>query len=107
MTWGQWLHAGLGGVAVLLAGLSVAGAERNRAAATANDSQRAALARTQQFAQVDTALVQLLAKAAVERNDSALRALLAVNGVTFQVNAPAVAPAASQVQVAPAAGLPR
>ena len=39
-------------------------------------------------------LIQLLAKAAAERNDQAIRDLLARNGVTFRVSAaPAAAPA--------------
>ena len=85
MTWGRWLHAGLGAIAMLLATTIVVQGEMNRSAAAAAEVQRVELVRTQQFAQVDNALVQILAKTAAERNDPALRALLAANGVTFNV----------------------
>lgn len=92
-TWQTWLRDGLGVVALLLAVLNVAGAQRNRGLQAEVDTAQANLQRGQAFANVNNSLIQLLAKAAAERNDPALRALLARNGVTFKVSAaPAVAP---------------
>lgn len=58
------------------------------------DLQRDVAARQQQIAssqvlgQVNGRLIQMLATASAERNDPALRALLARNGVQFSVNQP-------------------
>ena len=45
---------------------------------------QAKLARARTFLQVDNALVQLLARTAADKDDAALRDVLARNGVTFR-----------------------
>ena len=87
--WPYWLRNGLGGLALVLAVLSVISAQANRGLQQEVDAARPDLAKGQTFANVDNSLIQLLAKAAVEKNDAALRDLLARNGVTFRVNGPA------------------
>ena len=88
-----WLRDGVGVIALVLALLNVAGAQRNRALQAAVDTSQQALQRGQAFANVNNSLIQLLAKAAAERNDPALRELLARNGITYQVSgASAAAP---------------
>jgi hypothetical protein len=95
--WPIWLRDGLGVLALVLAVLNVAGAQRNRGLQAVVDTAQAAVQRGQAFANVNNSLIQLLAKTAAERNDPALRELLARNGVTFQVSgAPAAAPAPVQ-----------
>lgn len=96
--WTIWLRDGLGILALVLAVLNVAGAQRNRDLQAQVNTTQAALQRGQAFANVNNSLIQLLAKAAAERNDPAIRELLARNGVTFKVApAPATAPAAAPV----------
>ncbi len=48
-----------------------------------------AIAASQVLGQVNGRLIQMLAAASAERNDEALRTLLARNGVRFTVNPPA------------------
>jgi hypothetical protein len=91
--WPAWLRDGLGVLTLVLAILNVAGAQRNRALQADVNTAQAALQRGQAFANVNNSLIQLLAKTAAERNDPALRDLLARNGVTFQVSSgPATGP---------------
>lgn len=92
--WSTWLRDGLGVLALLLALLNVAGAQRNRSLQTEVDQAQAQLQRGQAFANVNNSLIQLLAKTAAERNDPALRGLLASNGITYQVSAPPAPPPA-------------
>ena len=96
-SWQTWLRDGLGVLALLLALLNVAGAQRNRSVQAAFDRQQAALQRGQTFANINNSLIQLLAKAAAETNDTAIRDLLARNGVTFQLKPDAAAQAAAPV----------
>jgi hypothetical protein len=90
-SWQAWLRDGLGALALLLAVLNVTGAQRNRALQMEVDSEQAKVARGQTFANLNNNLIQLLARTAAEQNDPAIRDLLAKNGVTFQVQAPAPA----------------
>lgn len=93
-TWQTWLRDGLGVLALILALLNVVGAQLNRNLQGDVDTAQAALQRGQAFTNVNNSLIQLLAKAAAERNDPALRDLLARNGVTFKLSAaPVAAPA--------------
>lgn len=97
-SWTNWLRDGLGILALILALLNVAGAQRNRDLQGKVDTAQAALQRGQAFANVNNSLIQLLAKAAAERDDPAIRDLLARNGVTFRLSAaPVVPPAAATV----------
>ena len=90
--WVQWLGNGLAGVAVLLAiGIVVMGAQ-TRALQDKVTVERTELTKAQTLAQLDNSVVQLLAKTAAEKNDTALQALLARNGVTFQVESNAGPP---------------
>ncbi len=91
-SWQVWLRDGLGVLALLLAIVNVAGAQRNRSLQGEVDTAQANVQRGQAFANVNNSLIQLLAKAAAEGNDPAIRALLASNGITFKVSA---APATS------------
>ncbi len=88
----RWLGEGLGVLALLLAVLNVAGAQRNRALQADIDAQQPNVQRGQTFTNVNNSVIQLMARAAAEQNDAALRDLLASNGVTFQVQAPATGP---------------
>jgi hypothetical protein len=63
------------------------------------------LAASQVLGQVNGRLIQMLATASVERNDPALRDLLARNGVQFTVNPPA-APGSQPMSAMPAPGQP-
>ena len=102
------VHGIIGLVALVLAGFNLAGADGNRRAAAALAGKRPELARLQRVATINNGLVQLIVKAAVERDDASLRALLAANGVTFKVNAGkvnagkvAAAPVAAQAATRP------
>lgn len=86
---GSMVRDGLAILALILAVLSVAGAQRNRSLQSEVEAGQQALVRGQTFANVNNSLIQLLAKTAAERNDQALRDLLARNGITYQVSAPA------------------
>ncbi|WP_152417373.1 hypothetical protein [Sandarakinorhabdus sp. AAP62] len=92
---GALARDGLAVLALVLALLNVAGAQRNRALQSEVEEGQQALVRGQTFANVNNSLIQLLAKTAAERNDPALRELLARNGITFQVSAPAQPAAAT------------
>jgi len=94
----MWLRDGLGVIALVLAVLNIAGAERNRALQAEVTAGQAVLQRGQTFANVNNSLIQLLAKAAAESNDSAIRDLLARNGVTFELKAAPANAAQSPVQ---------
>lgn len=97
VSWQAWLRDGLGALALILALLNVIGAQRNRTLQAEVDTAQASLQRAQAFVNVNNGLIQLLAKAAAERNDPAIRDLLARNGVTFKLSA-APAAAAPEVQ---------
>ena len=60
------------------------GAQVNRSAQAEVAVAQAKLARARTFLQVDNALVQLLARTAADKDDAALRDVLARNGVTFR-----------------------
>lgn len=63
------------------------------------------IAASQVLGQVNGRLIQMLATASAERNDQALRNLLARNGVTFSVSpAPSGATAGQAQQLPPATG---
>lgn len=95
--WQAWLRDGLGVLALVLALLNVIGAQRNRGLQAEVDAAQGTLQRGQAFANVNNSLIQLLAKAAAERNDPAIRDLLARNGITFKLSAaPAAAAPAGQ-----------
>jgi hypothetical protein len=82
----------LGAVALILAILSVVQSARNRSLQAQVAEGQAKLAKAQTMANLDTSLVQLMAKTAADKNDGAIRDLLARNGVTFKAP-PAPAPA--------------
>ena len=74
----------LGGGVLLLALIDAGGAQLNRSLQTDVGDLQAKLARSRTVVQVDTALVQLLARTAADKDDAALRSLLSRNGVTFR-----------------------
>lgn len=75
--------AALGGVVLIIGVMTVwqAGVNRGLQEELAGNQER--LAKAQTVANLDNNLVQLLAKAAVENNDTAIRNLLSANGVTL------------------------
>ncbi len=81
------VHGIIGLTALVLAGFNLAGPDGNRRAAAALEGKRPELARLQRVATINNGLVQLIVKAAVERDGASLRSLLAANGVTFKINA--------------------
>jgi hypothetical protein len=81
----------LGAVALILAILSVVQSARNRMLQTDVAAGQVKLAKAQTLANLDNSLVQLMAKTAADKDDGALRDLLARNGVTFKAP-PAPAP---------------
>lgn len=95
------IHGLIGLAALVLAGFNLAGADANRRAAAALEGKRPELARLQRVATINNGLVQLIVKAAVERDDASLRALLAANGVTFKVNAGKVAAVPAEAATRP------
>jgi hypothetical protein len=101
------VHGIIGLAALVLAGFNLAGADDNRRAAAALEGKRPELARLQRVATVNNGLVQLIVKAAVERDDASLRALLAANGVTFKVNAGEVNAGKVAAAAAPAQAVTR
>ena len=92
-SWTSWLRDGLALLALALAILFAVEGVLNRSLQDKVEAGRAALQRAQTFANLDNGLIQVLAKTAADKNDPELRALLAQNGVTFQVQ-PGGAPAA-------------
>lgn len=89
--WASWLRDGLALMALILAILIAYEGMLNRSLQDRVEAGRTALVRGQTFANLDNGLIQVAAKTASEKNDPELRALLAQNGVTFQVQ-PGVAP---------------
>ncbi len=85
----------LGGLALLLAIVTVVQGMSNRSLQQEVATGQAQVAKAQTLANLDNSLVQLMAKSAVDNNDNALRDLLARNGVTFKANASAAAAAPS------------
>jgi 3-methyladenine DNA glycosylase Mpg len=83
----------LGALALILAIASVVQSARNRTLQVQVAEGQAKLAKAQTMANLDNSLVQLMAKTAADKNDGALRDLLARNGVTFKAP-PAPAPEA-------------
>jgi hypothetical protein len=95
-TRGGLASTALGGLALVLALATAWQSNSNQALQKQVVDGQAQLAKAQTLANLDNSLVQLLAKAAVDNNDPALRDLLARNGVTFKANAaPQPAPASS------------
>lgn len=74
----------LGALALLLAIVSVVQSARNRMLQAEVTEGQAKLAKAQALANLDNSLVQLMAKTAADKDDGALRDLLARNGVTFK-----------------------
>ena len=85
----------LGGLALVLAVVSVVQSGANQDLQETASANQAQLQKAQTLATVDNNLVQLLAKAAAEGNDSDIRALLAQNGVTFRTRPASAAPTAA------------
>jgi hypothetical protein len=83
--WVSWLANGLSAVVLVLAMVLVFSSMQVRALQDKVSAGRADLAKLQTLAGLDNSLVQLLAKTAAEKNDGALQALLARNGITFHV----------------------
>jgi cell division protein FtsB len=73
-----------GAAALILAILSVVQSARNRSLQAQVAEGQSKLAKAQALANLDNSLVQLMAKAAADKDDGALRDLLARNGVTFK-----------------------
>lgn len=80
------VSAFVGGLAMLLAVVSVFQSNANADLQLIAAQGQAQLAKAQALTTLDGNLVQLLAKAAAEQNDSDIRGLLARNGVTFRTN---------------------
>ena len=78
------VHLLLGVLAVVLAVLSLIGANTNRGLQTVAATNQARIERANTFANLDNNLVQLIAKSAADNNDTALTSLLSTNGVTFR-----------------------
>lgn len=98
--WVGWLGNGLSAIVLVLAIFITVTSAQNRALQDKVNAGRAALAKAQTLAQLDNGLVQLLAKTAAEKNDTAIQSLLAQNGVTFSLNSNLAAQ--SQSSTAPA-----
>jgi cell division protein FtsB len=81
----------LGALALLLAIVTVVQSVRNRTLQAQVADGQAKLAKAQAMANLDNSLVQLMAKTAADKDDRAIRDLLARNGVTFKAP-PAPAP---------------
>jgi hypothetical protein len=75
--------------------------ESTRSLATEVDTRAAELASGQVLRQVDGLMIQMLAEASASSNDTALRDMLARNGVSFKVNAPAAQPANESTPASP------
>ncbi len=74
----------LGALALMLAIVTVVQSARNRMLQAEVAEGQAKLAKAQTMANLDNSLVQLMAKTAADKNDGAIRDLLARNGVTFK-----------------------
>lgn len=85
----------LGGLALVLALATVWQSYSNRTLQEQVTKDQAQLVRAQTLANLDNSLIQLMAKAAVDNGDTAMRDLLARNGVTVNAKAAASPPPAS------------
>ncbi len=81
----EFARIGFSALALILAIVLAFEGVQNRSLQDKVNSERAELTRAQAFANIDNSVVQLLAKTAVEKNDNAIRGLLASNGVTLQL----------------------
>jgi hypothetical protein len=86
----------LGLAALVLAVLIVMQSGENRDLQGKVEATQAQLAKSATFANLDNSLIQLLAKAAVDTNDTAIRDLLGANGVTIQSKSPTPPTGAAQ-----------
>ena len=74
----------LGGLALILAVFVLFQASSNRSLQHQLADGQAQMTKAQTLVNLDNSLVQLMVKTAVDTNDTALRELLAANGVTFK-----------------------
>lgn len=81
----RYVGDALGLVALALAVWVLIAAADNRARQADLAARAQTIARAQTLANVNNGIIQLLARASAETGDPQLRALLAANGVTFQV----------------------
>jgi hypothetical protein len=90
------IGAALGALALLMSIATVLQANSNGGLQSTATQGQAQVAKAQALANVDNELVGLLAKAAAENHDEAIRSLLAANGVTFKAT-PTVGSTAASV----------
>lgn len=86
------IAAALGVIVLVLGVMTVWTAAANRRLQQTLAANQEKVAKAQAAANLDNNLVQLLAKAAIDGKDGALRDLLAANGVTMKQDGPAPAP---------------
>ena len=84
--------AALGAIVLVLGVMTMWSAGTNRGLQQTLAANQEKVAKAQAAANLDNNLVQMLAKAAVDDKDSALRELLRVNGVTLKQDAAPVTP---------------
>ena len=92
------VSAAMGALALVLAVVTVIQSGTNADLQVIAAQGQAQLAKAQALTTLDNNLVQLLAKAAAEQNDSDIRGLLARNGVTFRTSPSAATPATGAAQ---------
>lgn len=93
--WPGLLANGLSILALIFAVVIVFEGVQNRSLQDKVNAGHADLAKAQALANLDNNLIQLLAKTAADKNDSALQGLLARNGITFRTDSSAAAHAAA------------
>jgi hypothetical protein len=98
--WAAWLRNGLAGLALILALASVVLSVEIRTVQDHVEGQRADAVKAQAIIQVDSSVIQLLARTAIEKSDSQIRALLGTVGVTIGTQ-PTPSPSAAQAAPAP------
>lgn len=92
------IAAALGAIVLVLGVMTVWTAGTNRGLQQTLAGNQEKMAKAQAAATLDNNLVQLLAKAAIDDKDNAIRELLSANGVTLKPNA---APAAPKPEATP------
>jgi hypothetical protein len=91
--WQYWSLVGASVLVALFVGANIALVQVNRGIQAEVNARQQYIQQTVQLQTLNQEIIRALVELAVRNNDQDVKALLGSNGITFTVNAPAVAPA--------------